>query len=232
MKKLIGLLTMFALLLSMTVTAFAMDYTTDWTVEYNGTKLTSTFDQDKVAELLSSMLPGDSAVLTVTLKNSGSKKADFWMSNEAWRSFEESSEDESAAGGAYDYELSYNGTVLYSNDTVGGDNPNADGASGLKEATEALKDYFYLGTLSPGQSGTVVLSIELDGQTLRNDYQKSIADIDLNFAVEDQAETIIKTGDQTRTLPYFIGLGVAGVVIIVLVIVYSIRKNRKGGANV
>ena len=116
--------------------------------------------------------------------------------------------------------------------TVGGDNENADGTFGLKEATEALKDYFYLSTLSPGQSGTVVLSIELDGQTLRNDYQKSIADINLNFAVEDQAETIIKTGDQTRTLPYFIGLGVAGVVIIVLVIVYSIRKNRKGGANV
>ena len=105
MKKLIGLFTMFALLLSMTVTAFAMDYTTDWTVEYNGTKLTSTFDKAAVDKVLSSMMPGDSAVLTVTLKNSGSKNTDFWMSNEVLKNFEESSE----AGGAYKYKLTYNG---------------------------------------------------------------------------------------------------------------------------
>ena len=173
MKKLIGLITTFALLLSLTVTAFAMDYTADWTVEYNGSKLTSTFDNKAVAEKLGSMMPGDSAVLTVTLKNSGSKKTDFWMSNEVLKNFEESSE----AGGAYKYKLTYNGAVLYDNDTVGGDNENADGTFGLKEATEALKDYFYLSTLSPGQSGTVILSIELDGPTLLNAYPESIAEL-------------------------------------------------------
>lgn len=228
MKKMIGLLTTFVLLLSLTVTAFAADHTADWTVEYNGSELVSTFNEGKVKETLNKMLPGESATLTVTLKNSGSKKTDFWMSNEVLKNFEDSSK----AGGAYTYKLTYNETVLYDDDTVGGDNPHADGAFGLKEATEALKDFFYLDTLSPGQTGTVVLTIKLDGPTLRNAYQGTVADINLNFAVEEQAEnkTIIKTGDTSNALPFFIGAGIAGVAIIVLAVI-RVRKNRKGGAK-
>ena len=141
MKKIIGLLTTFVLLLSLTVTVFATDYNVDWTVEYNGSELTSTFDKAKVDNALSQLMPGDSAILTVTLKNSGSKKTDFWMSNEVLKNFDG---DEDEAGGAYTYKLTYNGTVLYDDDTVGGENPNADGTAGLMEATEALKDFFYL----------------------------------------------------------------------------------------
>ena len=229
MKKIIGLLTTFVLLLSLTVTAFATDYNVDWTVEYNGSELTSTFDKAKVDNALSQLMPGDSAILTVTLKNSGSKKTDFWMSNEVLKNFDG---DEDEAGGAYTYKLTYNGTVLYDDDTVGGENPNADGTAGLMEATEALKDFFYLDTLSPGQTGTVVLIITPDGPTFRNAYQDAIARINLNFAVEEQAEntTIIKTGDTSNALPFFIGAGVAGVAIIVLAVI-RVRKNRKGGAK-
>ncbi len=226
MKKIIGLFTTFVLLLSLTVTAFATEYNSDWTVEYNGSELTSTFDEEKVADVLRSMMPGDSAVLTVTLKNSGSKKTDFWMSNEVTQSFEES---HGASNGAYSYNLSYNGSVLYSDDIVGGE---TTGTEGLKDATEGLKDYFFLGTLDAGQTGTVTLTITLEGVTMRNAYQDAIADIDLKFAVEEQAENtvIIKTGDTSNTLPFFIGAGIAGVAIIVLAVV-RVRKNRKGGAK-
>ena len=228
MKKLIGLLTTFVLLLSLTVTAFAADHKADWTVEYNGKELTSTFDADTVNGILSKMVPSESAVFTVTLKNSGSKKTDFWMSNEVLKDFAENAQ----AGGAYAYKLTYNGTSLYDDEVVGGDEGISDDIFGLKEATEALKDFFYLGTLSPGQTGTVELSIKLDGPTVRNAYQGTTAEVNMIFAVEDEAENtvIIKTGDMTNTLPFFIGLGVSGIVIIVLVIVF-IRKNRKGGAK-
>ena len=65
---------------------------------------------------------------------------------------------------------------------------------------------------------------------MRNAYQGTKAKVNLNFAVEDEADVIIKTGDTMNTLPFFIGLGVSGIVIIVLLIVF-IRKNRKGGAK-
>ena len=55
---------------------------------------------------------------------------------------------------------------------------------GLKEATSSLKEYFYLDTLSRNQSGVITLEVALDGETQGNDYQDTLADLQMEFAVE------------------------------------------------
>jgi hypothetical protein len=175
------------------------------------------------------------------------------MTNKVLSSFEDNS---TANGGAYTYELIYvdgSGTqnVLYSSQTVGGEN-NAAG-EGLHSATGALEDYFYLDTLSSGQSGTLTLQVALDGETQGNAYQNTLADLQLNFAVEmtasgsgtnttdgntsnDNGSTITsnksnitktaKTGDPTQMVPYVVMTAVAGVVILILAI-FSLKRRKK-----
>ena len=227
MKKFsLGILTAFVLLLSLTVTAIAAeaDYNYDLgTTEYDGSKLNTS----KVDVSLDQLVPGESAQFTVTLKNSSDKETDWYMSNEAIWSFEN---NEELSGGAYTYILSYNGDEIYNNEVVGGVKP--DDPAEAHDSTDALgDDYFFLGTLSKGQTAKVTLYVELDGLSQDDDFMESLSEIVLKFAVEEQeTNTIIKTGDTTKTLPFYIGAGVAGVAIIVLLVV-RVRKNRKGGAK-
>ena len=227
MKKLsLGILTAFVLLLSLTVTAIAAeaDYNYDLgTTEYDGSKLNTS----NVDVSLDQLVPGESALFTVTLKNSSDKETDWYMSNEAIWGFENNQE---LSGGAYTYILSYNGDEIYNNEVVGGVKP--DDPADTHDSTDALgDDYFFLGTLSKGQTAKVTLYVELDGLSQNDDFMDSLSEIKLKFAVEEkETNTIIKTGDTTKALPFFIGAGVAGVAIIVLLVV-RIRKNRKGGAK-
>jgi hypothetical protein len=226
MKRLgLSILTAFVLLLSLTVTAVAAeaDKKEDLgTVEYNGTKLVS--DLNDLNAYLSGMEPGDSVQLTVTLKNSSGKDADFWMENRTLQSFEDNNK---AAGGAYTYILSYNGKELYNNASVGGD--VADDIAekgGLYEATEALKDFFFLDTLKNGDSAKVTLYVALDGLTQGNSYFDALSKVNLKFAVEDHAEVIV-TGDRTNTLPFFIALAASGIALVAVLIL--VIRRRKGG---
>ena len=169
------------------------------------------------------MEPGDSVLFTVTLKNSGTEDADFWMKNNAIQSFED---NKKASGGAYTYILSYNGEELYNNETVGGD--VADDLAkrgGLHEATEALKEFFFLDTLKSGDSAKVTLYVALDGLTQGNSYQDELSKINLTFGVENHT---VPTGDQTKTLPFYIALAASGAVLAVVLVVLAIRK-RNGG---
>ena len=230
MKRLgLSILTAFVLLLSLTVTAVAADTVDNdedlGSLEYNGTKLIASSDFADLNDYLSGMEPGDSVQFTVTLKNNAGKDADFWMKNDAIQSFEDNNK---ASGGAYTYKLSFNGDVLYDNTTVGGD--VADDTAkrgGLHEATEALKDFFFLDTLKNGDSATVTLFVALDGLTQGNSYQDELSKINLTFGVEDHS-TVVVTGDQTKTLPFFIALAASGVVLAVVLVVLATRK-RKGG---
>lgn len=240
MKKFsLGLLTTFILLISFAVTAFAaddvdFDEKLGWTVEYNGEKLTTSANNGKMNDTLNQMQPGDSVQFTVNLKNTSAYDVDFWMSNEVMKSFEESG----AAGGAYEYKLTYTdpkGTenVLYSNETVGGDEKDDKAKKGgLYEATDALKDFFFLDTFAKGDTAQVVLYVKLDGLSQGNDYQKAESKINLNFAIEDRT-TVIKTGDTQKMLPFFIGIGASGIVLIGAVILLTRKKSnvKKGGAK-
>ena len=227
MKRLgLSILTALVLLLSLTVTAVAAEADNNedlGSLEYTGTKLIASSDFADLNDYLSGMEPGDSVLFTVTLKNSGTEDADFWMKNDAIQSFED---NKKASGGAYTYILSYNGEELYNNETVGGD--VADDLAkrgGLHEATEALKEFFFLDTLKSGASAKVTLYVALDGLTQGNSYQDELSKINLTFGVEDR---MVITGDQTKTLPFYIALAASGVVLAGVLVVLAIRK-RKGG---
>ena len=227
MKRLgLSILTALVLLLSLTVTAVAAEADNNedlGSLEYTGTKLIASSDFADLNDYLSGMEPGDSVLFTVTLKNNAGKDADFWMKNDAIRSFED---NEKASGGAYTYILSYNGEELYNNETVGGD--VADDLAkrgGLHEATEALKEFFFLDTLKSGASAKVTLYVALDGLTQGNSYQDELSKINLTFGVEDHT---VPTGDQTKTLPFYIALAASGVVLAAVLVVLAVRK-RKGG---
>jgi hypothetical protein len=249
-KKIFGLLLTCLLTVALVIPAFAEDFQGEsgWTVNFAGSKLDSNFTSADMSEAASGLQPGDSITFTVTLKNTDSESTDWWMTNKVLSSFEDNS---TANGGAYTYELIYvdgSGTqnVLYSSQTVGGEN-NAAG-EGLHSATGALEDYFYLDTLSSGQSGTLTLQVALDGETQGNAYQNTLADLQLNFAVEmtasgsgangsgnDAATTTTgkssvtktaKTGDPTQMVPYVVMTAVAGVVILILAI-FSLKRRKK-----
>ena len=227
MKRLgLSILTALVLLLSLTVTAVAAEPDNNedlGSLEYTGTKLIASSDFADLNDYLSGMEPGDSVLFTVTLKNNGTEDADFWMKNDAIQSFED---NKKASGGAYTYILSYNGEELYNNETVGGD--VADDLAkrgGLHEATEALKEFFFLDTLKSGASAKVTLYVALDGLTQGNSYQDELSKINLTFGVENHT---VPTGDQTKTLPFYIALAASGAVLAVVLVVLAIRK-RKGG---
>ena len=210
---------------------------TDWKVTFNGTRLTSNYDADVIAQALKGMQPGDTADLEFTLINNYSQAVNWWAGNEILKSFEDGSK---ATSGAYKYSLSYvdpsgNNTVLYSSDAIGGDD-----STGLHVATETLDNLFLLGSIGPNESAKVLIHIELDGETQRNSYQDTLARLQINFAVEipDKPRTFIipKTGVFTRSgndmvlirnLCY-VAAGISLLIQMILVIfLYRRRKERK-----
>lgn len=144
-------------------------------------QLEGNFDADVAGVTVSAMQPGDTAVFRVTLENQRNENTDWYMKNTIVRSMEENSQ---AAGGAYSYKLTYipeqgEKTVLYDSRALGGDNNQ-----GLHQADDALEDFFYLGELEKGGGGEVLLEVGLDGETQGNSYQRQLANLNMNFAVE------------------------------------------------
>jgi hypothetical protein len=233
-RKILFLLLLTALL---TTAAQAESFTgsDNWRVAFTqGKRMESTFKTADLDEAVSGLQPGDDILLTVSLENQYSATTDWWMTNEVLYSLEDRSANSQTGGGAYTYELCYldkngNQTVLFSSDTVGGDTVDAAG-EGLHEATDALTDYFYLDTLSSGQSGTVTLKIALDGETQGNDYQDTLADLQMNFAVElttaSGTRQVVNTGDGRSFLPYILAMAFSGLVLLALAI-YSLKRAKR-----
>ncbi len=221
MNRIVTLLLLLVLAMSMSLTAFAEDYKgrEGWEVVYEGNnKLTPNFTAGDIADELDILQPGDSMTLTITLKNASDKKVNFWMNNSILESFEESAE---GAGAAYEYILTYSGREepLFSSENVGGDDTTA--GEGLHEATGALEDMFFLETLDPGKTGVITLYVKLDGETQGNDYQDSMAQIEMQFAVEEVVENetkVVVTGDPTDMLPWILSAAAAGVFLLAVVI--------------
>ena len=188
-KRLLSLLGVVTLLLGSAMTAQAEDYQGEegWTVSFRGDGLESNFKTADINDAVYNLQPGDSIAITVTLENGGEKPTDWWMTNKVLRSLEDT--QEAAYGGSYTYTLCYEdpqGTeqILYTSDTVGGEKEGETG-SGLKEATDSLEEYFFLDALAVGERGHIRLTVALDGETQGNSYQDSLADLQMNFAVEE-----------------------------------------------
>lgn len=211
----------------------------DWLVDFNGRALNSNFKSGEISDIAANVQPGDSIELKVQVKNSDSGKTDWYMSNEVIRTLEDSNEQ--AFGGIYEYRLTYadgSGTekVLYDR-TIGGNDEVSPGGKGLHRVSESLKDYFYLDRLSEGRSGTVRLRIKVDGETLGNAYQETLAKLQLKFAVEKVSldgpgtgDNIIKqsveTGDASRVL-LFGGLALVSGVVLLILGLRAVKENKK-----
>lgn len=230
-----------ALLLTfMPVKVYAEDFTggDGWKVSFDGNKMTSTFKNTDIDDAIYKLEPGDTVDLHLSLKNDCGKMTDWYMTNEVLQSLEDS--QSVAEGGAYSYILTYIGpdgtaNVLYSSEEVGGETKNASG-EGLHQATNSLKDYFYLDRLKAGESGEITLKVKLEGETQGNTYQDTLAKLQMNFAVELADESTapgsssrtktVKTGDNSRILLFSILALVAGLVCAGIVI-YNIRQRNK-----
>ena len=111
---------------------------------------------------------------------------------------------------------------------------------GLEQATNALDEWFYIQTLTKGQSGRVVLNVEFDGETEVNDYMDTDGGLAVRFTVElnktgantttagtgtKVGVTAVQTGDPTN-FPLLFGVLIAGVVL--LIVALALRKKVRG----
>lgn len=191
MKKKIMCLAMIALMVIGTpISVNAEDYVSSnaWEVSFDGKQISSNFKTSQVAEDVLNILPGDSITIKINLKDASGNKSDWYLKSDILQTLEDS--NNSASGGAYTYILKYHGpketgegTVLYSSETVGGDKADG-GKEGLREAADSLESYVYLDRISHGEQAYVSLYVKLDGETQGNDYQKTLAKLQMNFAVE------------------------------------------------
>lgn len=232
MKKAIGILMAVLCLLSLSTTAFAehFDGQAGWTVSFDGSKMNSNFHTNEYNDPLKGLQPGDDLALTVTLKNDTSQRTDWYMTNEVLNSLE-NTKNTTASGGAYTYVLTYVGPTqtreLYNSDTVGGEGESQAGI-GMKEATNALKDYFYLDTLEAGKTAKVVLNVSLDGESQGNRYQDTLGDLRMNFAAEIQGDKLaVMTGDNTNLSPLYVVALLSGIGVLVLAI-RDLRARKQG----
>ncbi|MBR1780941.1 MAG: hypothetical protein IJ751_06020 [Oscillospiraceae bacterium] len=237
-KRFFSLLLIFALVSALTVTAYADDFT--GIVYFDGQRLNSDFTSADIYRAAGYLQPGDETTFTVYLRNDYEQAVDWWMSNEVLTSFEDNN---IAEGGAYTYRLAYTDTsgeehVIYNSETVGGDVGEGQDV-GLYSATNALDQLFYLDTIGQGQEPYVTLRVSLDGETQGNDYQDTLADLQLNFAVELSSSTPdtptnpnpprtprVKTGDDFVIVPYVIAAGASGILLLILAIV-SLKRRKK-----
>lgn len=175
------------------------------------------YSSKDIARTAMAMQPGDTVSFRVDLKNESDRNTNWYIINTVGKTLE----DSEAAGGAYAYTLTYFGEndearVLYQSDRVGG-----DGVNGLYDISDELGDYVWMGSIAPGEAGYVVMEITLDGETHGNDYWKTFARLNMDFALDDEKLNIseptkvikiikkaepsvirsrVKTGDQTPLL--------------------------------
>ena len=252
MKKYIcRLCLVLALSLALGMSAFAETIQGDsgWQVTFTGDKkMESNFKSSDMDEVIMGMQPGDRVIFNLSLTNANDTATDWYMTNKVLSSLEDSVGV--AKGGAYTYILKYTnsaGTVktLFDSDTVGGDDISAAG-EGLHEATSALKDYFYLDTLRKGQSGSITLEVALDGETQANSYQDTLADLQMNFAVElnsnptspatpssKKPTAVVNTGEDRENVPYLIAAAVSGLILLLMGFYgrHQRKQQREEGQN-
>lgn len=248
MKRIFCLVMVAALLLCGTALAYAEEGGS-WYVQFTPeAEMVSNFQVtqkgrqgDTMNDVISAMQPGDSVTFYMELSNEHKESTDWYMTNQVLQTLEETVGQSMAEGGAYSYVLTYHGpdgttNVLFSSDVVGGeDEANRDGREGLHEATSSLEDWFYLDTLTTGQSGNITLEVELEGETQGNRYQDTMAQLQMNFAVElTQTQTrrrefsSVRTGDEEQMLVWS-GVSLAcGLTALLLAVVRKRREDEEG----
>lgn len=247
MRKMIWKLFLFAGLLAsinMTANAETSHGSSKWSVVFTkDKKMEANFKTKDLDEVIYGLQPGDNVIIKLKLKNNNKSATDWYMTNKVLYSLEDRSNNSATSGGAYTYKLTYKGPdgktdTLFDSETVGGEGASKAG-EGLRQATNGLDDYFFLDTLKSGKSGTVTLEVALDGDTQGNDYQDTLADLQMNFAVElNNAGTdnpssttgrrtrAVQTGDNLTLTPFIITACVTGTLLLIFAF-YSQNEREK-----
>lgn len=223
--------------LSSPMTANAEDYQGEegWEVVFDGKKINSNFSWVDMDNEIYEMQPGDSVELTITLKNKREGKTNWYMRNQVLKTLE----DTKGRGGAYDYLLTYTDaagdrSILYSSEKFGGE--GSIGEVGLHGAAKTLEDYFFLEQMEGGASGVVKLKVALDGETLVNDYQNTLARLQMDFATEAISTTTgrtarsVRTGDEANTVMWIMLMLAAGVILLLFAI-FRLRREKEEPAG-
>lgn len=251
-KKIMSLLMMLTLLLETTLTVNAEHYygADNWDVYFDGSEMISNFTDAQMTETVSAIQPGDDVLFQVHLKNRYNVSTDWYMTNEVISTLEESVNV--AEGGAYTYLLKYidvNGqeSVLYDSEVVGGEEDTTLEGEGLHQATNALEEYYYLDRLEAGQEAQVTLFVALEGETQGNDYQDTLAQLKMNFAVElvktptfnppgDPPKeeppvytTIVETGDESQIVLFSVIALVSGIVLLFTALDMIKKRGKEKG---
>lgn len=206
-----------------------------WEVVFDGKKISNNFSSADMDDKLYEMQPGDSMELTITLKNKRDGKTNWYMRNQVLRTLE----DTAGKGGAYDYLLTYTDaagetSTLYSSKKFGGE--GSIGGVGLHGATKTLENYFFLEQMESGASGVVKLKVALDGETLVNDYQNTLARLQMDFATEAVSTTTgrtarsVRTGDEANTVMWIILMLAAGIVLLLFAL-FRLRREKEEPAG-
>lgn len=220
-----------AMLLVLCLSGVVSAAAADGTVTFDGSKVTVSYNGTSLTDTFSGMNPGDDVTFAFQLSNTSGKSSDWYVENTIKKAFEDSA---AASNGAFAYEIAYTDpkgtrTVLYTNDTVGGET-GGNAPKGLHQATSAMEDYFYLGSLADGEHGTFTIRMAIDGETLSNSYQKTLADLEVNFGVETADGAVTsnpRTGDLSDITLWLALL--AGTAIILALLLLS--KYRKEGGH-
>lgn len=254
MKKIMCLFMAVFLMSVMPLTVHAEDFqgSDDWWVEFLGEEMVSNFQSQQIQEEIYNIQPGDSVIFEVELTNKADFTTDWYMTNEVLRTLEES--NDCAEGGAYTYILTYvdpEGTenLLYNSEVVGGEEDITLEGEGLHQATNNLEEYFFLDRLQAGEGGLVSLYVKLDGETQGNNYQDTLARLQVNFAVEKVlTETItnnititeknvitnvitevVKTGDESKVVLFSVLALASGIVLLVLALISMKNRHQEKG---
>ena len=179
--------------------------------EQNELKISSNLGEEFVG-----MAPGQTVDQTITISNQNGRTAEFYMNTKALQALEDSN---TANGGAYNIQLqiekngskislygsSLGGAATGTDDKIVGDekgilNMNSSGIA---------SDTTYLTTLGSGESVNLILTIGLDGESIRNadgnTYAKALGELGMSFLVAyrdpvtGQTVTINKVVKQAST---------------------------------
>lgn len=112
-----------------------------------------------------------------------------------------------------------------------------------------LEEHFYLDRLNNGETGFVNLTVKLDGETQGNDYQQTLAQLQMDFAVEEVSEithkevekierpktivqqkvvtTSVKTGDASQ-IALFSGIALICGIVLIVVTSKQLKGRKKG----
>ena len=98
-KKILCLVMTLVMTAGAATTAFARDYqgADGWQVTFDGSKMSSNFQDNDVTDEMANIQPGDSIELKVNVMNSDSGSTDWYMTNEVIQTLEDA--QQSAAGG-------------------------------------------------------------------------------------------------------------------------------------